>query len=54
MNNVEVIVNFSLLYLVQSGKLKNLWGLLFQSADLVIETKNMLKRGCTNVVSVAF
>ena len=54
MNNVEVIVNFSLLYLVQSGKLKNFLGLLFQSADLVIETKNMLKRGCTNVVSVAF
>ena len=39
MNNVDVIVNFSFLYLVQSGKLKNLWGLLFQSADLVTETK---------------
>ena len=54
MNNVDVIVNFSFLYLVQSGKLKNLWGLLFQSADLATETRNMLKRGCTNVVSVAF
>ena len=52
MNNVKVIVNFSLIHLVQSGKLKNFWGLLFQSADL--ETKDMLKRGCTNVVSVAF